>query len=188
MKTRACKHFGASLGSIRPFCGWKQSRALSRRCLRSLATCQTKHGWRCEGKPLSREDEMAVPPICKDSKSAHFEFNPSIFFTQRFRAHFPSPAERIASINQLNKTPPKVESGTSDVNCDRRHRALVCQRRGKRSRTLLGALPGRVFLKGQLHYRGTTAALGEKSKEQSSCACASSRGNHRQSKSKEGQV
>ena len=51
-------------GTLR-FCRWQRSRALSRSCHRYLATSSrlpSNAEWRSEGKALSREGEMAVPP------------------------------------------------------------------------------------------------------------------------------
>ena len=126
--------------------------SISRGCPRSwsLAACQTMHGWRCEGKAQSREDEMAVQPRVPP-RQFRWGFG-LLLFTQCFPAHSPNPAERVTSVNGQKST--KVESRTSDVNC----RPIVCGRRREKARTHVGALLGWVFL----NVSCTTEALGGK--------------------------
>ena len=55
-----CKHCGVSLEQHTPFLWMGTNSCPFKEISRSLASCETKPGWRCEGKARSRKDEMAV--------------------------------------------------------------------------------------------------------------------------------
>ena len=78
-------------------------------------------------------------------------------------------------------TATKVESGISDAN----RRSLVRERRVKKDRMLVEKNPDRVCFKGQLN---TLCSGWRNKKKQGSCSGILSRGNHCQSKPKEGKV
>ena len=152
--TRECKHCGAVLGSMRPFCGWERILALSRRCLRSLATCQIKEStadaikarlcrektkWRCcqfvkfRSPPISN----SIPRFCLLSAFEH------ILRTL--------PKESRRSIN--------ISHQSRKRNFGRQSRSSTsssCVRKARKEGKNASRGTSRAsFLKGQLHHRGT---------------------------------
>ena len=149
---------------MRPFRGWKWSLALWGRCLRSLAACQTKYGWCCEGKSLSREDEMVVAPICNGLKSAHLDFAedsiPHFVVFSVLSSTFSEPYRKNC-VKANNPPKSKAELWTSIVNS--RPRALVCGGGGGGGEEGQNASQG-TYLQGEFFWKAscTTETLGEK--------------------------
>ena len=112
--TRECKHCGASLvgraldGTLR-FSSMERSRALSRRCHRSLATCQAMHGDAVKARPGR---EKTVPPRVLTRPFRRGGFHSSHWlFSQCLRAPSPNTAKELS-----RSTATKVESGILDAN------------------------------------------------------------------------
>ena len=128
---------------MRPFRRLERSRALSKGCDWSLATWQTMHGWRCEGKARSREDEMAVPSWVLTRHFAEDTIPHFGCLLSAFEHIFLTLPKELRWSHYQWRTS-KAELRTSMVD-------LLCVTDGERRP--LQALPGRVFLKGQLHMQ-----------------------------------
>ena len=122
---------------------------------------------------------MAVPPICKASKSAHFEFAKDSI--PRFDC-------LLTAVEHILRTPPKELNRS--INRTKTHQSR--KRNFGRQSSTSSSCGRKAGKEGQNASRGTSRARKarcttehwvKESKEQASYACARSRGNHRQSKS-----
>ena len=160
VKLGECKHCGASivgraLDGMRPYRGWEQSRALSnssqgyvpdvdlwlrsKQCSADAVKARPAAGW--EKTKWRCQPGFYLANFAKDSIT---RFGCLLSAFEHILQTLPKELRR-----SMAKNPPKSKAELWS------RRPLVCGRRGKKARTLVGALPGRVFLKGQLHNRGT---------------------------------
>ena len=137
-------------GTLR-FRRWKRSRALSRRCHRSLATCQAMHGDAVKARPGREKTKWRGRPGFSLAPSlVRFDPEDSIprigCFLSAF-VHFLQTLPKEVS----QSTATNVESGISDAN----RRFLVCENleTGKEGQNACQKNSDRVCLKGQLNTR-----------------------------------
>ena len=111
---------------------WKRSRALSRRCHRSLATCQAMHGDAVKARSgremtkwLCRPGfSQARPSRPRGIDSSHW------LFSQCFRAPSPNTAERSQSING-HESRKRNFGRQSSISCQAMHGDAVKARPGR---------------------------------------------------------
>ena len=132
---------GRALDGTLRFCRWKQSRALSRRCHLSLATCQAMHCAAVKARPSREKTKWR----CRPGFSQARPFPIGCFVSAFVHLLRTLPKEVRRS------TATKVESGISGAN----RRLLVCEslETGKERRNACKKSSDRDGLKGQLNTR-----------------------------------
>ena len=111
---------GRALDGTRRFHRWKRSRALSRRCHRSLATCQAMHGDAVKTRPGREKTKWRCSPGF--SLARRFDPEDSIPRIGCFLSAFVHLLQRLPK-EVSRSTATKVESGNSDAN----RGFLVCE-------------------------------------------------------------
>ena len=123
---------GRALDGTLRFRRWKRSRAFSRRCQRSLATCQAMHGDAVKARPGREKTKMVAAQGSNSSVSTlRIRFLPIGCFVSAFVHLLRTLPKEVG-----RSTATKVESGILDPN----RRSLVRERRVKKDRMLVGKI------------------------------------------------